>query len=192
MTKASRNNRGSSKETASGDWRTPPAIFKAFSMRYGIRYALDAAATRENSLCFACITKEIDTLSLRLDQIHARFLQGVAATEAYAPKPWNHVHGIWTNPDYNSTKDLLKWMDLAIAYTTTYQVPWTFLVPASRSEQDWYHRAIEGDPSFGKVKGRIRFNRPDGTPGDSPNHPSEFITFAPPPAMKKIFSVAQP
>lgn len=192
MTKASRNNRGSVKETTSGDWRTPPPLFKAFSMRYGIRYALDAAATLQNSLCYACITKETDTLSLRPDQIHSRFLQGVAISQDKNPKPWAHTYGIWTNPDYNNSRDLFKWMDLAIAYTTIYKVPWTFLVPSSRSEQDWYHRAIEGEPCFGKVQGRIRFNRPNGTPGSRPNHPSEFITFAAPPAMKKVFSVDQP
>jgi phage N-6-adenine-methyltransferase len=175
MTKASRNNRGSTPEKRIGDWRTPPKLFKAIGTFFSVQFIIDAAATEKNTLCPYFITKEMDTLSMSCDDIEAHMQKACRSMRENQALDATRRPAIFCNPDYNDSTDLLRWMRLAGTTSFRHRIPWIFLIPSSRSEQDWWHEAMAWHPQVSYPKGRVAFNLPNGKPGPSPNHPSAII-----------------
>lgn len=181
MTKASRNNRGSTREIQDTSWRTPVPLVKAIARHFRCTFVLDAAATAENTLCDAFITKGMDTLNMSEADLLHNFRKGHRCAQEKT------VHQIavpatWCNPSYFSSAELLKWIEVGAQFAHNNRIPWVFLLPASRAEQDWYHLAIKWQAQFAFPEGRIAYLKPDGTSGDSPNHPSVVIAFNAPAA----------
>src|SRR4051812_19247529 len=162
--KPSRNNRGSTPDKESMDWRTPGPLVDAIEKHYDIKFVLDAAATPENSLCHAFITKGMDTLNMPMERIFEVFESGIRMAGQRTVQPINQP-AVWCNPEYFSSQELYAWIEKGARFAHTYKTPWVFLLPASRTEQPWYQRAIYWRPQFCNPDGRVPFNRPDGTPG---------------------------
>jgi phage N-6-adenine-methyltransferase len=182
MAKFTNSNRGSTKESRRGDWRTPKNLHKAIAAHYDVAFVLDAAASAENTLCPAFLTEKDNTLSLSLSSLEESFRLGLSESLKRTIHPIRHP-AIWTNPDYNDGEEMTVWMDLAGRFSTRYRIPWIFLVPGHRSEQDWFHRAMEFGPQLCYPKGRINYDKHDGTPSESGgNHPSVILAFEAPPA----------
>ncbi len=181
MAKASRSNRGSTKEIERMDWRTPPPLIKAIENHFCMKMVMDAAASPENAICKAFITKGMDTLSMSLERIFEVFQSGLRMHQAETVHPIQSP-GVWCNPEYNNSKDLLKWIEKSARFSATFRIPWLFILPSSRTEQDWFQTSIGWAPQYAFTEDRVPYNYPDGTPGPSPNHPSVVIAFNAPAA----------
>lgn len=179
MTKASPNNRGSTKEKERNDWRTPEPLVRAIAKHYHLTFVLDAAASEENTLCPAFITAGMDTLGMSLDRILELHTAGHRRAQEQSVR---HVQNpaVWCNPEYNTAAELEAWMNKAAQFSHAFNIPWVFLLPSSRTEQDWFQRSIFWAPQYAFPDGRVAFNYPDGTPGPSPNHPSVVIAIKAP------------
>lgn len=185
----SKHDRGSTDEIERNDWRTPPKLFQAIQDHYGVTCVLDAAADPRNTLCAAWLGKEDNTPRMALEDIQGVFGVGFgAACERLQP---GRIAGIWCNPEYHSGEELFEWVDKAAGHSVVYTVPWLLLVPASRSEQDWFHHALQFEPQVTYIKGRVPYLLPDGTPGPSPNHPSLVLAFGAPMVGKTHFSTIE-
>ncbi len=176
MAKASRSNRGSTKEIERMDWRTPPPLIRTIEKHFSLKLVMDAAASPENAVCKAFITKGMDTLSMSIDRIREVYESGLRMHQAETVHPI-HAPGVWCNPEYNSSKDLLRWVEKATLFSGTFRIPWLFILPSSRTEQDWFQMTIKWAPQYAFTEDRVPYNYPDGTPGPSPNHPSVVIGF---------------
>ncbi len=181
MPKASRSNRGSTPDIERMDWRTPIPLVRAIESHYAIKFVMDAAASPENAICKAYITKGMDTLNMSMDRIYEVFLSGLKMHQAETVHPIQSP-AIWCNPEYNSSEDLLRWIEKSARFSATFRIPWVFILPSSRTEQDWFQASIGWAPQYAFTEGRVPYNYPDGTPGPSPNHPSVVIGFNAPQA----------
>lgn len=167
--KATRNNRGSVPGKASDEWRTPLKVIRAIERHLGVQFIADMAATRDNALCPIYFTKEDDTLTMPMEAIVDRLLASIT-------NPLPAVHALWCNPPYGST-GLEPWIDRAAEVSLLTGLPWIMLLPASRSEQPWFHSRPAEDMNLTYLKERVDYLRADGLPGGRPNHPSHVVTF---------------
>lgn len=167
--KATRNNRGSVPGKDSDEWRTPLPVLRAIERHLGVRFIADMAADRDNALCPVFFTKEDDTLTITAGKILERIRE-------YIPAPDPDKHALFCNPPYGST-GLAPWINKAALVSKWIDLPWVFLLPASRTEQPWMHIRPASEFNLALVKYRIAYIRPDGTPGTRPNHPSMVMTF---------------
>lgn len=166
--KADRNNRGSVPGKASDEWRTPLKVFRCIERHLGVQFIADMAATKDNALAPIYFTKEDDTLSMSAEAILERIVASIAI-------PNREVHALWCNPPY-AHAGMESWMDKAAEVSHVTGLPWVMLLPASRSEQPWFHSRPASDMNLTYMKERIAFLRADGTPGTRPNHPSHAVT----------------
>lgn len=167
-TKASRNNRGSTKGQSRDDWRTPPKLFRAIEEHLGVHFIADMAASRENALCPVYFTAEYDTLAQPAEDIAGRLRRFIND-----PDPARHA--LFCNPPYS--KGLETWMRKARHVSAVTHLPWVMLLPASRTEQDFFYACAAEAYNLTFLKDRADYLRPDGQPGGRPNHPSFVITF---------------
>lgn len=167
--KASRNNRGSVPGFSRDDWRTPPPLFRAIQAHLGLFCIADMAADRENALCPIWFGKDFDTLAQPAEDIAARILKAL-------PNPDPAHHALWCNPPY-SAEGLEAWMRKGRHVSAVTRLPWVMLLPASRTEQDFFYTCPPESYHLTYLKVRAAYVRPDGTKGKSPNHPSFVITF---------------
>lgn len=136
--------------SASEDWFTPSEIYLPVLARLG-RDAFDldpCSPSRDGPIpALKRFTKEDDGLR----------------------QPWQGL--VWCNPPYG--REIRKWIDKAISeYQAGADI--ILLVPA-RTDTQWWHHLMDagGRPEF--LKGRIRFLRPDGTPGAASPFPSALV-----------------
>lgn len=138
------------------EWRTPADLFAHWNMRCR-GFTLDAAANSENALCDEYFSIE------RCGLLHR----------------W---HGkVWCNPPYSNVG---AWVRKAHAEMTNVEPPRVIamLLPANRTEQDWWHEYVETyrdrysspfspEPRFRVrthfVRGRVRFIAPPMIPEPS-------------------------
>lgn len=181
MAKASRSNRGSTKEIEKMDWRSPRPLVSAIEAHFNVTFVMDAAASPENSLCLAYITEGMNTLTMPLDRIKAVFDMGVQAHSQRTVHPILHP-AVWNNPQYKNSAELLHWIEVGARFAFTYKIPWIYILPASRDEQPWVHETIKWAAQYAYPQGRVNFYNPDGTPSSGGNHPSVIIAFSAPAA----------
>lgn len=177
MAKPSKHNRGSTPGEDSDDWRTPLPVLRAIERHLGLIFIADMAASEENALCSVYFTEQDNTLEMPVGAIKDRILEGF-------PTPTVQRHGLFCNPPYKST-GLIPWLTKGAEVAKRLDIPWSFLLPASRTEQPWMHLFPAREFHLTLIKHRIAFLRPDGTPGLRPNHPSMVMTF--PGANEGIF-----
>lgn len=146
------------------DRRTPADFFQSVVNRFG-PFTLDAAASRENSKCPIYYDLEDDGLT----------------------QPW-HGYSVWCNPPFSDCgawvrKAWDEWHRPALERPARI----VMLLPANRTEQKWWQELVEprrDRPSFGNPRripiasfrveflpGRMRFDRPDWTPGPKGDRP---------------------
>ena len=169
IAEASNHNRGSLPGKDSDEWRTPIKVVRALERHLRLQFIMDMAATDHNAICPIYFTKEDDALAQGatavLDKIRAAGIE---------PDP--RIHALWCNPPYGST-GLDPWIEQASLVSKVSGLPWVFLLPASRSEQDWLYLRPAADYEVIFMRRRVPYLRPDGTPGKAPNHPSFSIAF---------------
>lgn len=167
--KPDRNNRGSVKGNDSDEWRTPLPVLRAIERHLGVHFIADMAADMNNALCSIFFTREDDTLTMAPAAMLERM-------QTMIPNPDPDRHALWCNPPYGNT-GLAPWIEKAAVVTKEIDLPWVFLLPASRTEQPWMHIRPAEEFNLALVKYRIAYLRPDGSPGLRPNHPSLVMTF---------------
>lgn len=125
------------------DRRTPRDLFDPLHAEFD--FTLDAAASHDNALLPAYLTKSSDALSL----------------------PWREQR-VWCNPPYSA---LPSWVYKADEETTTGGCPLVvMLLPADRTEQPWWQDIVEPrrDRGLGVttrfIRRRVKFGLP-------PEHP---------------------
>lgn len=127
---------------------TPPDLWAALNARF--RFTVDAAASRANAKCPRYWTEEDNGLA----------------------QPWERER-IWCNPPFSS---IAPWVRKAWSATDAELV--VMIIPANRTERDWWQNEIEpyrdGDGSWLTVEflpGRPCFLAPGAAgpaPGDRP------------------------
>lgn len=135
------------------DRRTPSEIYDPLHRAYG--FTLDVAASTQNAKTERFFSAEDDGLN----------------------KSWRSAR-VWCNPPYS---DCASWVEKAweeMHYGCELVV---MLLPANRTEQKWWQRAIEPHRDKAPVNGirlttrflagRPRFERPDWTPPKKGNRP---------------------
>jgi phage N-6-adenine-methyltransferase len=147
------------------DRGTAPEFIASLEARLGYPFDLDVAAAEHNAKAPAYYTREGDGLT----------------------KPW--TGNVWCNPPYS---DIRAWVEKAwdewgghdpIIHSlrlTRGQAPWriSMLLPANRTEQSWWQDLVEpfrDQPDSPLrvefLRGRMRFDRPDWTPGPKGDRP---------------------
>lgn len=100
------------------EWRTPVELFNFWYDRY--EFTLDAAATHENRLCPAYLTREHDSLS---------------------PNTVWEGERIWLNPPYG--RGLLKWLERAYKEAQTGKLV-CLLLPVKTDTKFWNNFVMAG------------------------------------------------
>lgn len=113
----------------SDEWATPKGLFDEVNKRY--RFILDAAATKENSLCNIFYTKEANSLE----------------------QAW--YNSTWCNPPYSQCKEFVK--KASEEHKKGIQV--VMLLPA-RTDTKWFHDYLYNKPGIRLefIKGRLKFS----------------------------------
>lgn len=134
------------------DRGTDPAFIATLEERFG-DFTLDVAAAPHNAKAPEFYTREQDGLAL----------------------PWSGR--VWCNPPYS---DCGAWVQKAWAewYRTDGPSLIAMLLPANRVEQGWWQDHVEQDRDQPNsplrvefLRGRMRFTRPDWTPGPKGDRP---------------------
>lgn len=150
-------------------WRTPPSRFAELVARYG-PFALDAAADATNHLC------------------PAWFGPGSAWAEDALAACWRLANDdyptrVFVNPPY-ARGTIERFAYKAAEEARLGHARTTMLVLAG-IEQPWFHELVwANDPGVLRpgvglylFRGRVRYLRADGSPGNSPSFPSVAVTF---------------
>lgn len=142
----------------SNEWETPKYVFNSLNDEFNFK--LDAAATKENTLCSSFFTKENNALI----------------------QDWSSFKSIWCNPPYGKLigQFLQKGYEESLKDSIV-----VFLIPARVDTKWWHNYCSKGEVRF--IKGRLKFqNRtfPSWTPNNthkiSPaSFPSAIIIFGP-------------
>ena len=146
-------------------WRTPARIFNALNAEFS--FGLDAASTRENTLCYNHITEEMDALG---------------------PTPWkNYYHGygsIWLNPPYG--RGVGNW--LKRAYEESQQGHTVVCLVFASTDTHWWADWVWKAEEVRLVSGRIKFLDHEGKPRAAAPKGSAVVIFSPewrgPPSVK--------
>lgn len=136
--------------SASDEWSTPLALFRAIESAYG-PCDFDPCATAANAKCPTFLTKEIDGLRVPWIGDHRR---------AFVNPPYSNVQG---------------WIEKCVAEACA-GLPVVALVPA-RTDTRWWWYAMNYAESVRFLKGRVAFERPEGGATCAP-FPSAVIYFA--------------
>lgn len=146
-------------------WRTPARIFNALNAEFS--FGLDAASTRENTLCYNHITEEMDALG---------------------PTPWkNYYHGygsIWLNPPYG--RGVGNW--LKRAYEESQQGHTVVCLVFASTDTHWWADWVWKAEEVRLVSSRIKFLDHEGKPRAAAPKGSAVVIFSPewrgPPSVK--------
>ena len=110
-------------------------------------FTLDPCSTHENAKCKQHYTVEEDGLS----------------------QDWAGEI-VFCNPPYG--REIAKWVKkAAVSHATT-----VMLIPA-RTDTSYFHDYIYGKAEIRFLRGRVRFERTNGTPGDAAPFPSMIVVF---------------
>jgi len=138
--------------SASNEWRTPPAFFKALDQEFG--FDLDAAATEHNALCQRFIS----------------YSQNSLATDWHAigsTKPT-----VWLNPPYG--RQVGKWIAKAILEASLGCA--VVVLTMACTDTRWFKQAWEAASEVRLVSGRLSFLTVDGKKaGTAPKGSAVFV-----------------
>lgn len=129
------------------DWRTPPWLYRWAEREWG-PFSCDLAASAENHLCPVWYGK---------GSPHGE--NGLAAS-------WSGV--AWCNPPFSN---IAPWVELCHCR------PAVILVPANRTEQEWWGRAMAWATERVWIAPRIPYVDPLGAGRSSPGFASVFLVF---------------
>lgn len=135
---------------AQTEWRTPPWLFGLLDEEFA--FTLDAAADHANHLCSTYYTIEDD---------------------AFAQTPSDET--IYCNPPYGR---LGPWIEAFGTWAKYRHCTVVALLPAA-TETVWFRTAWRGASEIRFIHKRVRFLRPDGSPGGSPTGGSVVIVWRP-------------
>jgi len=114
----------------SNEWETPKYVFDYFNKIYN--FELDAAATKENTLCPNFYTIEDDSLT----------------------KNWNFYKTVWCNPPYG--RQIGKFIEKGYYHSLGVSgSDVCFLIPARTDTKWWHNYCVKGTVYF--IKGRLKF-----------------------------------
>jgi phage N-6-adenine-methyltransferase len=139
-----------STEQGTNDWRTPRSFFEKLHAEF--RFEVDAAASSTNAMLPFYWTVEDDALA----------------------QDWATVGGaVWCNPPYGRV--IGKW--LAKAVQERDHGVTTVLLTFARTDTAWWHDYAMQANVIVFVRGRLSFERPDGTKGDPAPAPSVLLVY---------------
>jgi len=140
-----------STEAGTNDWRTPREFFEKLHTEFN--FAIDAAASPTNAMLPRYWTVDDDALQ----------------------QDWAAVGGtVWCNPPYG--RDIGRWLAKAVAEQQRGVT--SVLLTFSRTDTAWWHDYVARyADEFRFVRGRLRFERPDGTRGAPAPVPSVVLIF---------------
>lgn len=137
------------------DWGTPQSVFDPLHAEFG--FTLDAAALPHNAKCATYLTPDHDALSW----------------------PWAGV--VWLNPPYGY-RNLARWMRKAYEESRGERGATVVCLVPAHTGQPWWHEWVVGKASEIRwIKGKVRFLKPDGSPGDCAPFPSCLVIYRPTP-----------
>lgn len=124
-------------------WQTPIEIFNALDLEFA--FYLDAAASRQNTLCQSWIDESQDALN----------------------RDWDTCGAIWCNPPYSN---ITPWVQKAAEQCREQNQPVVMLLPADTST-GWFSLALESVDEVRLITGgRLSFiNAGTGKPGKNGN-----------------------
>lgn len=124
------------------EWVTPRAFVRELEAALRIRFVLDVAATREN------------TVAMRYHSL----AEGRDGLE----RPWiaQEPEAVWCNPPYG--RGISRWCERAIACGS----PCVMLLPAN-TDTAWFHECVLHEAALWFPRGRITFSGVPGNPGGS-------------------------
>lgn len=146
-------------------WGTPPEAFRPLHREFG--FGLDAAALRASALL---------PWWLGPDHPDPRRRDAFAIDWASARAGGRTGRSsVWLNPPYG--RDMGRWISLARAWGAHVTVC-AFIL--ARTDTRWWHDEIDAHAAEVRfVRGRVKFIRPDGTPGDAAPAPSVAVIWRP-------------
>lgn len=151
----------------SDEWRTPPDLFARLNRTFQFDY--DAFASPENALCAQYSTVE-GTFNK-----HSPYGIGRGGEDGLIYS-WMG-HRVWMNPPYSrgfieramqKAADERQSAELIVA-----------LIPANTDTRWWHDVVVPNASHIEFLRGRVRFLRPDGTPGDAPPNGSALVYYFP-------------
>lgn len=150
-----RGKRTHSPRAMAEDWGTPASVFDPLHLEFG--FTLDAAAQQHNAKVDSYLAPGQDALTVSWARRSTR---------------------VWLNPPYGY-RNLARWMQKAYLESLDGATV-VCLVPA-HTGQPWWHEWVIGKASEIRwIRGKVRFLRPDGTPGDGAPFPSCVVIYRPP------------
>lgn len=139
-----------STEVGTDDWRTPRAFFEKLHKEFG--FVVDAAASPTNAMLPRYWTADDDALQ----------------------QDWAAVGGpVWCNPPYGRGID--RWLAKAV-FERTRGVT-SVLLTFARTDTAWWHDYAMQANWIVFVRGRLSFERPDGTKGAPAPAPSVLLIY---------------
>lgn len=119
-----------SKSTAATDEHcTPKAFFKYIQKTCKVKFTIDVAASKQNTLCKLYITKSMNALN----------------------RNWGGVG--WCNPPYSMAKEFVA----HCFNNARLQHGSTFMLLAARTDREWWHKYASRAAYIIFIKGRLKF-----------------------------------
>ena len=132
----------------SHEWETPPEFFRALDDEF--RFALDAAASLDNTLCTHFYSQDVNGLLY----------------------DWTWADGpVWVNPPFGSA--IGKWVRKS--YDQSQDGATVVMLIPARTETRWWHDYVMRSAEIRFVRGRLRFS---GSNVNAP-FPSVVVVFRP-------------
>lgn len=142
-------------EEGTDDWRTPREFFENLHAEFN--FVIDAAAAPHNAMLPRYWTASDNALT----------------------KDWaaecKSGGAIWCNPPYG--RNIGAW--ITKGWVESQRGATVVLLVFARTDTIWWHAWAEKATETRFVKGRLRFERPDGTQGDPAPAPSVVLVFRP-------------
>lgn len=140
-------------------WGTPWAVVRALEAQEGLQFTLDVAATET--------TAKAPKFYTEVDNAFRHNWYSDADTGA-----------VWCNPPYGDKRFPVRmWVERACLFRK--QMTTVLLLPANKTDQDWFHDFVLPFGEYRPVRGRIGFLGPDGTPMKGNSQGSMLIFFGP-------------
>ena len=139
-------------EAGTDDWRTPQEFFQKLHAEFS--FFVDAAASAQNAMLPHYWTREVDGLV----------------------QDWVGVGGpVWCNPPYG--RDVGEWVWKA--WDAARRGNTVVMLIFARTDTKWWHQYAMRASEIRFVRGRLRFEKPDGTRGATDPVPSAVLVFRP-------------
>jgi phage N-6-adenine-methyltransferase len=135
------------------DWRTPKSLFDVLDVEFG--FTLDAAATNNNKLCSQYLGPDNPNPKLQ-DALTAHW-----------------VGSVYCNPPYG--REVVKWVKHG--WQQAQQGATVVMLVMACTDTAWWHDFAWLADEIRLVRGRVRFDRADGTPAAAAPKGSAILIF---------------